>query len=86
MTLPHEFIFVFIQYFNGAILSKKSCKKPEVRKNTNRGPGGVGHMAGGKGLSIEGAVFRPSAHYAIRINIYIYIYKTEQVLLDTRRH
>ena len=31
-------------------------------------------MAGGKGLSIEGAVFRPSAHYAIRINIYIYIY------------
>ena len=30
-------------------------------------------MAGGKGLSIEGAVFRPSAHYAIRINIYIYI-------------
>ena len=85
MTLPHEFIFVFIQYFNGVILSKKSCKKPEVCKNTNRGVGGVGHMAAGKGLSIEGAVFKPSAHYA-NTNKYIYIYKNEQVLLDTRRH
>ena len=50
MTLPHEFIFVFIQYFNGAILSKKSCKKPEVRNNTNRGPGGgLAIWQGGRG-------------------------------------
>ena len=32
ITLPHEFIFVFIQYFNGAILPGKSCQKRGVRK------------------------------------------------------
>ena len=30
MTLPHEFIFVVIQCFNGAILSEKSCIEREV--------------------------------------------------------
>ena len=26
ITLPYEFIFVFIQYFNGAIMLEKSCQ------------------------------------------------------------
>ena len=30
ITLLHEFIFVFIQCFNGAILSEKSCIEREV--------------------------------------------------------
>ena len=30
MTLPHEFIFVVIQCFNGEILSEKSCIEREV--------------------------------------------------------
>ena len=38
MNLPHEFIFVFIQYFDGAILSEKSCIKWEAR---GKGGGGV---------------------------------------------
>ena len=32
ITLPHEFIFVFIDYFIEEILSKKSCQKWGVRK------------------------------------------------------
>ena len=72
----------------GRYCRKSLVKSRKFAKIQTGGLGGVGHMAGGKGLSIEGAVFRPSAHYVIRINIYIYIYiyKTEQVLLDTRRH
>ena len=31
ITLPHEFIFVFIRYFNGAVSSEKSCQKQGVR-------------------------------------------------------
>ena len=27
ITLPHEFIFVFIQYFIGVMLLEKSCQK-----------------------------------------------------------
>ena len=45
VTLPQEFIFVFIWYFNGAIFSEKSCQKGSggggggggVRKNIKRG-------------------------------------------------
>ena len=35
MSFPHDFMFVFIQYFNGAILLKKSFVK------WGRGRGGV---------------------------------------------
>ena len=57
ITLPPEFIFVFIWYFYGAILLEKSCQK-------GRGRGvikikGDGHIGG---LSIEKS-FKPSAHY-----------------------
>ena len=47
VTLSHEFIFVFIWYFNGAIFLEKSCQKGSggrkgggggvVRKNIKRG-------------------------------------------------
>ena len=40
MNLPHEFIFVFIQYFDGALLSEKSCIKWEAREKGG-GRGGV---------------------------------------------
>ena len=33
INLPHEFIFVFIWYFIGTILSEKSCQKWRVWKN-----------------------------------------------------
>ena len=36
-TLPYEFIFVFISYFIGAILTEKSCQKH----------GGNSHIKGG---------------------------------------
>ena len=32
ITLPQEFTFVFIQYFNGTILLKNSCQKQVVLK------------------------------------------------------
>ena len=37
MTLPHEFIFVFIWYFNAVILSEKSYKNWGVRKKYKKG-------------------------------------------------
>ena len=42
VTLSHEFIFVFIWYFNGPIFSEKSCQKGSgrggvVRKNIKKG-------------------------------------------------
>ena len=36
ITLPHEFIFVFIRYSNGTILSEKSCQKQGVRMAIQR--------------------------------------------------
>ena len=36
MTFQHEFVFVIIRYFNGAILLEKSCKKQWFRKNKKR--------------------------------------------------
>ena len=46
-TLPHEFIFVFIPYFIGVILSKKSYKKQEGEKKDKKGEMDI------SGLSIE---------------------------------
>ena len=37
ITFPHEFIFVFIRYFTGVILSEKSCQKRGVRKKYKKG-------------------------------------------------
>ena len=36
ITFPHEFIFIFIPYFIGTILSKKSCQKL-TGKNIKKG-------------------------------------------------
>ena len=52
ITLPHEFVFVFIRYFIRAILSKKFCQKRGVRKKYKKG-----------GWPEEG--FKPSAHYEL---------------------
>ena len=40
-TLPHEFIFVFIRYFTGAILSEKFCQKRSFQKKYNKGGWGA---------------------------------------------
>ena len=37
VTLPHELIFVFVWYFIGVILSKKSCQKQGVWKKYKKG-------------------------------------------------
>ena len=37
ITVPDEFIFVFIMYFIGAILSEKSCRKQRVQKKYEKG-------------------------------------------------
>lgn len=37
INLPHEFIFLFIQYYNEVILLEKSCFKQWVQKNIKRG-------------------------------------------------
>ena len=41
-TLPHEFIFVFIRYFVGAILLKSVAKSRRFRKKIKRGDGHTG--------------------------------------------
>ena len=46
-----EFIFVFIQYFNGAILMEKSCQKQGVWKKYKMG--WDGHIYKGGRLSVE---------------------------------
>ena len=52
---------MFIRYFIGVILSKKSCQKRRVRKKNKKG-GGDDHIGG---LSIEGdGGFKHYAHYA----------------------
>ena len=51
---------MFIQYFNWAILSEKSCKKRGIPKKYKKG-GGWSYGS----LSIEGG-FKPSEHYALR--------------------
>ena len=57
--MQHDFIFIFIWYFIGAILSENSCQKhATLRKNIKRGDSHIG------GLSLEGE-FKPSAHYDI---------------------
>ena len=64
ITLPHEFIFVFVWSFIGALLSETSCQKHGVQKKYKKrkvkGWGGGSHI----GLSIEGG-FKSSAHYDI---------------------
>ena len=51
LTLPNEFFFVFILYFIGAILSKKSCQKQGALKIYEKG-----------GMAIKrGAVYRRGA-------------------------
>ena len=57
MTFPPEFIFVFILYFIGTILSKKSCQKQGVRKDCKKG----GWPYRGT-LSIEGC-FKPFTNW-----------------------
>ena len=57
ICLPHEFIFVFIRYFIGAILMEKSCQNWGVREKYKTGDGHIG-------VVIEGG-FRPSAHFDI---------------------
>ena len=43
VTLPHEFVFVFIGYFTGAVLSEKSCQKGgRVGKSIKNGDGHIG--------------------------------------------
>ena len=54
ITLPHKFIFVFIRYFNGMILSKKFAKSSRFRKKIKTGvviyrKGGCGSGGGGGG-------------------------------------
>ena len=58
LTLPHEFMFVFIRYLIGAILSEKSCQKHGVWKKYKKDDSPVG------GLPIEGG-FKQYAHYNI---------------------
>ena len=52
MNLPHEFIFVFIQYFDGAILSEKSCIKWEAREKGGGGGGEKKHKNGYSHIAI----------------------------------
>ena len=74
ITLPPEFIFVFIWYFYGAILLEKSCQK-------GRGRGGHKNKGGWpyRGLSIEKS-FKPSAHY---VNPLLVMMKVE---LEYKKH
>ena len=37
ITVPDEFIFVFMMYFIGVILSEKSCRKQRVQKKYEKG-------------------------------------------------
>ena len=37
ITVPDEFIFVFMMYFIWAILSEKSCRKQRVQKKYEKG-------------------------------------------------
>ena len=46
ITFPHEFTFVFILYFIGAMLPKKFCEKLGFRKEKDKN-GGNGHIGGG---------------------------------------
>ena len=58
LTLPREFMFVFIRFFIGAILLEKSCQKHGVSKKYKKWDSHIGE------LSIEGG-FQLSAHYDI---------------------
>ena len=55
MSFPYDFIFVFIQYFNGTILLEKSFVKwgkgGGVRRNTKREDDYIGRR-----LLIEGGI------------------------------
>ena len=42
ITLPYEFVFVFIWCFIGAVLSEKSWKSMEFGKNIKRGNNHIG--------------------------------------------
>ena len=50
IPLPHEFIFVFIQYFTGAILLEKSWKKCGAWKHIEGGGGGNHLLKGSSNL------------------------------------
>ena len=53
VTLSHEFIFVFIWYFNGAIFLEKSCQKGSGGEKGGGGGGG-GQKKKKKGNSHKG--------------------------------
>ena len=36
ITLPHEFLFVFVRYFIGTVFSKKSCQKRRFGKKDKK--------------------------------------------------
>ena len=65
ITVPDEFIFVFMMYFIGAILSEKSCRKQRVQKKYEKG--GMAIQGGGgvykKGVrtscTLKGVVLEP---------------------------
>ena len=50
--------FMFIRYFNGVILSGKSCQKRGFQKKYKKGVGNIGEGV------IQGE-FKPSAHYDV---------------------
>ena len=56
MTLPDEFIFMFIRYFNRVILLEKSCQKRGVWKKYKKGDGLMGgggvYRRVGEGLNL----------------------------------
>ena len=62
--MPREIIFTFIWHFIGAILSKKSCQKREIRKKYKNGEGGWPYKGGRRGCLLKGR-FKTSAHYDI---------------------
>lgn len=67
IPLPHEFIFVFIQYFTGAILLEKSWKKCGAWKNIIRA--GRPYRGRGRGESSFEREFKPYACYGTSITL-----------------
>ena len=75
ITLLHVFIFVFIWYFIGAILSRKSCQKQGVQKKDKK-----------EGWPYEGGClqkggFKHSAYYEYFLFLFCYLKKGHALFL-----
>ena len=64
ITLPHEFIFVFIRYCIGRYRRKSLAKSGDSKKRLKKGDGHIGE------LSVEEGGLKPSAHYGLDMDTY----------------